>query len=80
MKDGIRGRKTRPAAVRRLEPAIGFASAQEAGLDGLSDDEVLDRAAIEGRVLVLHDRRTMVNQFRNHLAAGKSSPRLLVAS
>ena len=67
-------------AVRRQEPTIDFASAQEARLDGLSDPELLDRVAAEGRVLVSHDRRTMLNHFRNHLAAGKSSPGLLVVS
>ena len=67
-------------AVRRQEPAIDFASAQEAGLDGFSDPELLDRAALEDRVLVSHDRRTMLNHFRNHLAAGKSSPGLLVVA
>ena len=67
-------------AVRRQEPSIDFASAQEAGLDGLGDPELLDRAAAEGRVLVSHDRRTMLNHFRNHLAAGKSSPGLLVVA
>ena len=67
-------------AVRRQEPSIDFASAQEAGLDGLGDPELLDRAVAEGRVLVSHDRRTMLNHFRNHLAAGKSSPGLLVVA
>jgi hypothetical protein len=67
-------------AVRRREPAIDFASAQESALDGLGDPELLDRAASQGRVLVSHDRRTMLNHFRNHLAAGKSSPGLLVVS
>ncbi len=67
-------------AVRRQEPSIDFASAQEAGLDGLGDPELLDRAAAEGRVLVSHDRRTMLNHFRNHLAAGKTSPGLLVVA
>jgi predicted nuclease of predicted toxin-antitoxin system len=56
-------------AVRRQEPSIDFASAQEAGLDGLGDPELLDRAAAEGRVLVSHDRRTMLNHFRNRAPA-----------
>ena len=67
-------------AVRRREPAIDFTSAQESGLDGVSDSELLDRAAGEGRVLVSHDLRTMLDHFRNHLMAGKSSPGLLVVS
>jgi hypothetical protein len=61
-------------AVRRREPSIDFASAQQAGLDGLSDPELLDRVAREDRVLVSHDRRTMLDHFRMRLAAGKSSP------
>jgi hypothetical protein len=65
-------------AVRRQEPAIDFASAQEAGLDGLGDQELLERIAAEGRILVSHDRRTMLNHFRDRLVAGKSSPGLLV--
>jgi Domain of unknown function (DUF5615) len=65
-------------AVRRQEPAIDFVSAQESGLDGLSDPELLERIAIEGRILVSHDRRTMLYHFRNRLTAGKSSPGLLV--
>jgi predicted nuclease of predicted toxin-antitoxin system len=67
-------------AVRRREPAIDFASAQEAGLDEVGDPELLDRAAAEGRVLVSHDRRTMIAHFRAHLAAGKSAPGLLIVS
>ncbi len=67
-------------AVRRQEPAIDFASAQDSRLDYLSDAEVLELAAAAGRVVVSHDRRTMLNHFRNHLAAGKSSPGLLLAS
>ena len=67
-------------AVRRQEPAIDFASAQEACLDGLSDPELLDPAALADRVLVSQDRRTMLNHFRNHLIAGNSSPGLLVVA
>jgi len=35
-------------AVRRREPTIDFVSAQEAGLDGVGDPELLDRSAAEG--------------------------------
>jgi len=67
-------------AVRRREPAVDFASALEAGLDGVPDPVLLDRAAAEGRVLVSHDRRTMIDHFRDHLAARKSSPGVLIVS
>ena len=61
-------------AVRRREPAIDFASAADSKLEGVSDPKVLEVAAQQGRILVSHDRRTMVNHFRTRLAEGKSSP------
>ncbi|MCX6599923.1 MAG: DUF5615 family PIN-like protein [Acidobacteria bacterium] len=61
-------------ALRRKEPAIDFASADDAGLAGVPDPEVLEIAAQQGRILVSHDRRTMADHFRARLAAGKSSP------
>lgn len=64
--------------VRRQEPAIDFASAAESRLDGIRDSEVLDLAATANRVLISHDRRTMLDHFRNRLAAGESSPGLLI--
>ena len=67
-------------AVRQREPGIDFAAATESGLEGVSDPEVLERAAEEGRILVSHDRRTMLSHFRARLEAGKSSPGLFVVS
>ncbi len=67
-------------AVRRQEPSVDFASAQEAGLGGVGDPEVLDMAARQDRVLVSHDRRTMLDHFRSHLSARKSSPGVLIVS
>jgi Domain of unknown function (DUF5615) len=67
-------------AAQQREPSIDFASAQEAGLDRVSDPEVLDRAALEGRVLVSHDRRTMIDHFRRRISSGKHSPGLLIVS
>jgi hypothetical protein len=67
-------------ALRRRGPAIDFASAHEAGLEAVGDPELLERAARDNRVLVSHDRRTMLNHFRNHLAAEKPSAALLVVS
>jgi hypothetical protein len=67
-------------AVRKREPSIDFASAAEAGLEGVGDPELLERAAQEGRILVSHDRRTMLAHFRARLRAGKSSPGLFVVS
>ena len=66
--------------VRQQEPGIDFASAADSQLRGVKDTEILERAVWTDRVLVSHDRRTMLNHFRNHLASGKSSPGLLVVS
>jgi len=66
--------------VRERAPAIDFTSAIDAELEGVSDPQVLACAAREGRILVTHDRRTMLAHFRARLDAGKSSPGLLVVS
>ena len=47
----------------RREPSIDFLSGFEAGLQGVPDPDVLEKAADEGRVLVTHDRRTMPHHF-----------------
>jgi hypothetical protein len=67
-------------AVRQREPAIDFASASDARLQGVGDPDLLERAAIENRILVSHDRRTIPEHFRTRLAAGKSSPGVLIVS
>ena len=67
-------------AVRKREPAIAFASAADAELEGVGDPELLELAAGDNRILVSHDRRTMLNHFRNRLMAAKSSPGLLIVS
>ena len=58
-------------AVRQRESSTDFASAFESRLEGVSDSEILDRAASEGRILVTHDRRTMLAYFRARLEAGR---------
>ena len=61
-------------ALRLQEPSIYFASAADNYLEGLPDPEVLEVAAQQGRILVSHDRRTMVDHFRTRMAEGKWSP------
>ena len=65
--------------VRRREPAIDFRGANEAGLAGLDDPEVLSAAAREGRILVTHDRQTMPQHFADFIA-NQHSPGVLVLS
>ena len=65
-------------AVRRWQPAVDFQTADQAQLRGLSDEEVLARAASEDRILVSHDRRTMPIHFANFIAAHKSAGVILI--
>ena len=67
-------------AVRQQEPAIDFASAADSQLRGIKDPDLLERATVANRVLVSHDRGTMLHHFRNHLAAGKPSAGLLIVA
>ena len=59
--------------VKRRQPAIDFQTAEEAQLDGISDEEVLSRAANEDRILVSHDRRTMPVHFGNFTTSQDSA-------
>jgi hypothetical protein len=67
-------------ALRRREPAIDFASAADGELEGVPDTEVLEIAANQGRILITHDRRTMLDHFRRRLEEGKSSPGVFLVS
>jgi hypothetical protein len=67
------------AAIRRREPGVDFLAASVAGLEGLSDSEVLEVAARLGRVLVTHDRRTMPSHFGEFIQ-GRMSPGVFVIS
>ncbi|PYT19882.1 MAG: hypothetical protein DMG57_43940 [Acidobacteria bacterium] len=65
--------------VRLREPAIDFKSANDTGLEGRSDREVLEVAAQEGRVLVSHDKKTMPVHFAARAGSGLKSPGVLLA-
>ncbi len=67
------------AGLRRREPAIDFQNAREGGLIGRPDPEVLDQAAKEGRVLVSHDRQTMLGHFSRFIGT-QASPGLIIVS
>ena len=59
-------------AMLRREPSIDFQTAHAAGLVGLSDPEVLARAADAGRVWVTHDRKTMPKHFAEFIGHSTS--------
>lgn len=67
------------AAMKRREPTVDFKTASEAGLEGLSDVDVLAAAAREGRILVTHDRRTMPHHFADFIKSNLS-PGVFIAS
>src|SRR6266480_7495678 len=62
--------------VRRV-PEIDFQTATKAGLSGRHDEQVLEVAASEGRILVSHDWETMPYHFAEFIATG-SSPDVLI--
>lgn len=64
-------------ALLRREPAIDFRTATAAGLQGRSDLEVLALAADASRLLVTHDRKTMLQHFSTFIAA-RTSPGVLI--
>ena len=59
-------------AVRQLEPAVDFLSANEASLAGMKDPQVLLYAAQHGRMLVTHDRDTMPKHFYSFIKSHQS--------
>lgn len=65
--------------MRRCESEIDFKTADEAGLRGLSDPEVLRLAAGDGRILVTHDRHTMPGHFAEFISK-QHSPGVLIIS
>ena len=65
--------------VLHREPSIDFKSANDAGLEGLPDDKVLEIAAREDRVLVSHDKRTMPVHFAARIRSGLRNPGVLLA-
>ncbi len=49
--------------LKRIDPTVDFQSALQAKLADLTDREVPGIAAASGRIVVSHDRRTMVAAF-----------------
>jgi predicted nuclease of predicted toxin-antitoxin system len=63
--------------LRLREPALDFWSATEGGTRDRSDPEVLAIAARGGRILVSHDRKTMIAHFYRFIEQ-RSSPGLII--
>ena len=56
------------------QPSLDVARVQDLGLAGSPDPEVLERAALEGRVLLTHDFRTMIGFAYARVRRGEAMP------
>jgi uncharacterized protein DUF5615 len=56
--------------LRSREPAIDILNAKKTSLRGTKDPDLLELAAQQKRILISHDRRTMIRHFRDRLAVG----------
>ncbi len=65
-------------ALVRREPGVDFQTATAAQLQGLSDPEVLQRTAADGRALVSHDQSTMPQYFAELIQHQESTGLLIV--
>lgn len=63
----------------RRQPNLNFQSANNAGLEGKQDPEVLAIAAQERRILVTHDRKTMPVEFGEFILSRTSSGVLILS-
>src|SRR5688572_11085079 len=61
-------------------PGLDVVRAQDIGLSGAPDPDVLARAAAEGRILLTHDRKTMVGHACARVADGEVMPGVLLIS
>lgn len=59
-------------------PAIDVLDVKSAGLRGMTDPALLELAAQQGRILITHDRGTMLRYFKDRLQAGQPNPGILV--
>ncbi|MBI4000703.1 MAG: DUF5615 family PIN-like protein [Nitrospira defluvii] len=64
--------------VRRRAPALNTATVLEAGLGETADDAVLERAAVENRVVISHDCSTMRARAEDRLRAERPMAGLIL--
>jgi Domain of unknown function (DUF5615) len=66
--------------VLRRIPSVDIVRVQQAGLSGAEDDAVLDWALNESRIVLTHDKATLVGIAYARMTAGKLVPGVLVAA
>ncbi len=64
----------------RRRPDLDVVRVQDVGLSGTSDPDLLAWAAVEGRILLTHDRDTMPNFAYDRVRAGQPLPGVFLVS
>jgi predicted nuclease of predicted toxin-antitoxin system len=67
-------------AVRRLEPAIDFPTVVELGRAGALDEQVLEFAHSEGRIVVSHDVNTLRGLANERVSDGRGVSGVLLTA
>lgn len=67
-------------AVRRLEPAIDFPTVTELGRASSTDEQVLEFAREEGRIVVSHDVNTLRGLADERIADGRGVSGVLLTA
>ncbi|MBL8797755.1 MAG: DUF5615 family PIN-like protein [Planctomycetia bacterium] len=62
------------------DPQLDLVTVQKLGWQGISDPEVLERAAGDGRIVLTHDRNTMTGYAYDRVRAGLPMPGVFVLS
>ncbi|MBK7580596.1 MAG: DUF5615 family PIN-like protein [Myxococcales bacterium] len=65
--------------LRRL-PTADLVRAQDVGLSGADDDAVLEWALMENRIVLTHDRATLIGIAYGRVTTGKLVPGVFAAS
>jgi predicted nuclease of predicted toxin-antitoxin system len=65
-------------SLRLRLPDLDCIVAQQVGLTGFHDEQLLELAAIEGRVIITHDVKTMTAYANARLAQGLQMPGLII--
>jgi hypothetical protein len=66
-------------ALRRQIPDLDIVRAQDTPLCGADDQELLQFAADESRIVLTHDRETLVGYAWERVRAGRPMPGIIVA-
>jgi hypothetical protein len=64
----------------RRSPGTDLARVQDVGLRGATDDAVLARAGLEGRVVLTHDMATLIARAYERVQSGQSMPGVIAVS